>query len=117
MKKALGILVAVMALVMALSSCSAAGVPSGLEGVWKTTDTVDLGFLRLTGESFMKIEKDVMYSKTGSNAWTKNYDITKCTCDEITLERSGTQIIKKYELSGNNLTISYDGSSTKYTKE
>ena len=37
MKKALCILVAVMALVMALSSCTMAGAPAGMIGIWKTS--------------------------------------------------------------------------------
>ena len=37
MKKALWGFIAVMALVMALSSCTMAGAPAGMIGIWKTS--------------------------------------------------------------------------------
>ena len=96
MKKALGILVAVMALVMALSSCTPNGAPLTLVGKY------------YQGNVELNIEDDDTIkagSKGAVSPWGK---ITKCDCKNMTVKVGNTEYSGTYELSGKTLTLSFD---------
>ncbi|MBP5706096.1 MAG: hypothetical protein J6W76_02340, partial [Spirochaetales bacterium] len=79
MKKALWGFIAVMALVMALSSCTPNGAPAGLIGEWTTDYSTILG----TVKAYIDIRNDdTLWLKTGSSTYSKYADIKKCTCSE-----------------------------------
>ena len=101
MKKAFGLLVAVMALVMALSSCTPNGAPLTMVGKW----SFDYGCIEVT-------DKDDVYYGLTTSTMQKVGTITKCTCDEVTLDTSWIKGTWKYEISGNSMTLTND--STKY---
>ena len=93
MKKAFGLLVAVMALVMALSSCTPNGAPLTMVGKWSTDLTL--------GKLYIDIrDDDTIWYKSGSSTYNKYADIKKCTCNEITISLVGSnsETTSKYEI-------------------
>ena len=102
MKKIIGLFAVVMVLVMMLSSCTMAGAPAGLLGKWGV-DGDDYGY----------------EFKSDDTVWTwSNYgegkigNITKCTCDEITIDDSDPV---KYELSCDTLILKFTFGSLETT--
>ena len=109
MKKAFGLLVAVMALVMALQSCTPNGAPLSITGKWSTNVTL--------GKIYIDVRSDdTIWLKTGSSTYNQYAKITKCTCSEITIDYGTTTETSKYELSGDTLKLTLDGSERTWTR-
>ena len=105
MKKALGLFVAIMTLIMALSSCTPAGTPLTLVGKWKA----DIGYIEI-------LDNDDVYFGLTKSAMSIVGSITKCTCNEVTLSTSWINGTWAYEVSGKTMTLSKDGTKYEFTK-
>ena len=108
MKKALWRFIAVMALVMVLSSCTMAGAPAGMIGIWKTSFGPFEVYIELK-------DNDNIYMGSAKDDTSIIGSVEKCTCDEITFNVSEGRLngTWKYELSGDTLTLKTD--NTEYT--
>ena len=106
MKKAFGLLVAVMALVMALPSCTPNGAPLTMVGKW----SFDGGYIEVMDND------DVYHSFLSLSSMQKVGTITKCTCDEVTLDTSWLNGTYKYEISGSSMTLTGDNTKFEFKK-
>ena len=103
MKKALCILVAVMTLVMVLSSCTMAGAPAGMIGIWKTSFGPYDVYIELK-------DNDNIYMGSSKDDTSIIGSVEKCTCSEITFNVSESSLNGQwnYELSGDTLKLKKD---------